>query len=151
MLTYETCDHSTPWIVVLYRVTRKKTTWHKIHVLRLYHPMLSSLVLHVHSQLFLSPHFAHGCGTSGYIDDSVLIYDSTSLWLPTSCLQDGSISRVRPCRQDNKRVQRNKRWQQSNNASKSSAQEECDTYDSSFILSQYLAHGIGSCTSLLHQ
>ena len=37
---------------------RKETTLHNVHVLLLFHPVLSSLVLHVHSQLFLSPHFA---------------------------------------------------------------------------------------------
>ena len=37
---------------------RKETTQHNIHVLRLFHPVLSNLVLHAHTPLFLSPHFA---------------------------------------------------------------------------------------------
>ena len=47
-------------------------------------------------------------------------------------------------RQDNERVQWNKHWQHSNNVSKSSAQEECDTYNSLFLLKHYLAHGTGA-------
>ena len=46
---------------------------------------------------------------SGY---SLEIHGST-LWRQLrSCLRDWSISRVKPCRQDNDRVQRNRRWQQ---------------------------------------
>ena len=44
-----------------------------------------------------------------------------------------------------------KRWQQSNKVTKSSVQEECDTYNSLFLLKHYLALGVGSCTWLLHQ
>ena len=74
-----------------------------------------------HDSLFLrSPHFAHGSGAPGY---SVLIHGSTLCRQLKSCLRDWSISRKKPCKQDNDKVQRNRRWQRSNNVSSSYPQE----------------------------
>ena len=55
------------------------------------------------SSFLLSPHFAHGSGAPGY---SVLIHGSTLCRQLKSCLRDWSISRMKPCRQDNDKVQR---------------------------------------------
>ena len=74
-----------------------------------------------HDSLFLlSPHFAHGSGVPGY---SVLIHDSTLCRQQKSCLREWSIPRMKPCRQDNDKVQRNRRWQRPNNVSSSYPQE----------------------------
>ena len=88
-----------------------------IHVLN-----LSSLAVSAtHDSLFLlSPHFAHGSGALGF---SVLIHGSTLCRQLKSCLREWSISRMKLCRQDNDKVQRNRRWQRPNNVSSSYPQE----------------------------
>ena len=74
-----------------------------------------------HDSSFLpSPHFAHGSGAPGY---SVLIHGSTLCRQLKSCLRDLSISRMKPCSQDNDKVWRNRRWQRPNNVSSSYLQE----------------------------
>ena len=96
----------------------------------------------VHSQLSLSPHFALGNGASGETDDSVLIPRQYILTVTDELLARWvNLESERPCGQDNERVKRNKRWQQYINVSKSSAQEKCDTYNSTFLLQHCLAHG----------
>ena len=72
------------------------------------------------SSFLLSPYFAHGSGALGY---SVLIHGSTSCRQVKSCLRDWSISRMKPCRQDNGKGQRNRRWQRPTNVSSSCPQE----------------------------
>ena len=72
------------------------------------------------SMILLSPYFARGSGAPGY---SVLIHGSTSCRQLKSCLRDWSISRRKPCRQDNDKGQRNRRWQRPNNVSSSCPQE----------------------------
>ena len=72
------------------------------------------------SPFLLSPHFAHGSGAPGY---SVLIHGSTLCRQLKSCFRDWSISSMKPCRQDNDKVQRNRRWQWPNNVSSSYPQE----------------------------
>ena len=70
-----------------------------------------------HNSLFLpSPYFAHGPGAPG---DSVLIHGSALCRQLKSCLRDWSISRMKPCKQDNHKVQRNRRWQRPHNVSSS--------------------------------
>ena len=71
------------------------------------------------SSFLLSPYFAHGSGAPGY---SMLIHCSTLCRLK-SYLRDWSISRIKPCKQDNDKVQRNRRWQRPNNVSSSYSQE----------------------------
>ena len=74
-----------------------------------------------HNSLFLlSPYFAHGSGAPGY---SELIHGSTLCRPLKSCLRDWSISRKKPCRQDNDKGQRNRRCQRPNNVSSSYLQE----------------------------
>ena len=68
------------------------------------------------SSFFLSPHFARGSGAPGY---SVLIHGSTLCRQLKSCRRHWSISRMKPCRQDNDKVQRNRRWQRRHNISSS--------------------------------
>ena len=63
------------------------------------------LVIMVHSQLFLSPHFAHGSGASGYTDDSVLIPRQYILTVTDELLARWvNLESERPCGQDNERV-----------------------------------------------
>ena len=74
-----------------------------------------------HDSLFLpSPHFSHGSGAPGC---SVLIHGSTLCRQLKSCLRDWSTSRMKPCRQDNDKVQRKRRWQRPKNVSSSNLQE----------------------------
>ena len=54
---------------------------------------------------------------------STLIYGSTSRRPPTSCLRGWSISRMKRCKHDRDRAQRNTRWQQPNNVSNTYPQE----------------------------
>ena len=54
---------------------------------------------------------------------AVLIHGSTLCRQLKSCLRDWSIPRMKPCRQDNDKVQRNRRWQRPNNVSSSYPQE----------------------------
>ena len=72
------------------------------------------------SSFFLSPYFAHGRRAPGF---SVLIHGSTLCRQLRSCLRGWSISRVKPCRQENDKVQRNRCWQRPNNVSSSFPQE----------------------------
>ena len=72
------------------------------------------------SSSLLSPYFAHGCGAPGY---SVSIHGSSLCRQLKSCMRDWSISRMKPCRQDNDKVQRNRRLQRPNNVSSSYPQE----------------------------
>ena len=87
-----------------------------------FEPVLSCCLCQCCTQnsLFLqSPYFAHGNGAPGF---SVLIHGSTTCRQLKSCLRDWSISRMKPCRQDNDKGQRNKRWRP-NNVSSSYPQE----------------------------
>ena len=87
-----------------------------------FEPVLSCCLCQccTHNSLFLlSPYFAHGCGP-GY---SVLIHGSTSCRQLKSCLRVWSISRMKPCKLDNDKGQRNRRWQRPNNVSSSYPQE----------------------------
>ena len=72
------------------------------------------------SSFFPSPHFAHGSGALGC---SVLIHGSTLCRQLKRCLRDWSISRMKLCRQDNDKVQRNRRWERPNNVSSRNLQE----------------------------
>ena len=55
---------------------RKETTWHNVHALRLFHPVLSSCCTCTLS--VPEPHFAHGSGVSASFGDSVLIHGNMS-------------------------------------------------------------------------
>ena len=74
----KTCDHSTPLdgrSLSSYEKRNNNSTTSMYCVCSI---LCRRASCYVHSQLFLSPHFAHGSGASGYIDDSVLIHGSTS-------------------------------------------------------------------------
>ena len=94
-----------------------KRVFHNIHVLSM---LFLARVARTTLRGTLASHFAQGGGAVGR---STLIHGSTLCRQLKSCLRDWSISRMKPCRQDNDKVQRNKRWQQPNNVSSSYPQE----------------------------
>ena len=98
-------------VCISMRVTQK-SVWHIIHVLNLSQSAVSASVAR-------TSHRSPWALTSRMVAELLVIVpgfsleiQGSTLWRQLrSCLRDWSISRMKPCKQDNDRRQRNRRWQ----------------------------------------